>query len=347
MAATAIMATVTAAVVVVMNTGFSAWKAQEADIDVLENGYGVLRHVARQLRQATGVTAITAAGNTTGSLSFTLPSGAACTMGPQCIVRRLLQQRHEQPTACKEHRFDDVHGLQGRWHHGNDDRHRHPGRPVPGADHAASRRWRNTNADHPRVGPVLVTHMFAKQQSTIRSKRRRRSNRSERGGIALLICLFVLSLVTVWTVDMLESASIYQSALRNTIEYEQALYQANAGVQHVLSQLETDVAWRGTVTAGSYPASGSYSATAVNGRNFRHGGCNVHRRCRRHHAPRASNHFGELRDNIHVEPTYSRPTQRRRAPSHQRAAQAVGRALRDHRGVPLHAAPRARRAHHK
>src|SRR6478752_1258342 len=79
MAATAIMSTVTAAVVVVMNTGFSAWKAQEADIDVLENGYGVLRHVARQLRQATGITAITAAGNTTGSLSFTLPSGATCT----------------------------------------------------------------------------------------------------------------------------------------------------------------------------------------------------------------------------------------------------------------------------
>lgn len=87
----------------------------------------------------------------------------------------------------------------------------------------------------------------------------------QRKGIALLICLFVLSLVSVWTVDMLESASVYQSALRNSIEYEQALYQANSGVQHVLSQLETDVGWRGTATAGSYPASGSYSATAVNG----------------------------------------------------------------------------------
>src|SRR3954454_11090230 len=79
MAATAIMSTVTAAVVVVMNTGFAAWKAQEADIDVLDNGYGVLRHVARQLRQATSITAITAASNTTGTLSITLASGAACT----------------------------------------------------------------------------------------------------------------------------------------------------------------------------------------------------------------------------------------------------------------------------
>ncbi len=80
MAATAIMSTVTAAVVVVMNTGFSVWKAQEADIDLLENGYGVLRQVARQLRQSTNITAITAAGDSTGSLSFTMASGATCTI---------------------------------------------------------------------------------------------------------------------------------------------------------------------------------------------------------------------------------------------------------------------------
>jgi hypothetical protein len=64
---------------------------------------------------------------------------------------------------------------------------------------------------------------------------------------------------------MLESASVYQSALRNSIDYEQALDQANAGVHHALAQLESDTSWRGTATAGSYPASGSYSATAVNG----------------------------------------------------------------------------------
>jgi Tfp pilus assembly protein PilX len=89
--------------------------------------------------------------------------------------------------------------------------------------------------------------------------------RATRDGIALLLCLFVLSIITVWTVNMYESASVYQSALRNTIEYEQALYLANAGVHHALAQLESNVTWRGTVTAGSYPASGSYSATAVNG----------------------------------------------------------------------------------
>jgi Tfp pilus assembly protein PilX len=108
----------------------------------------------------------------------------------------------------------------------------------------------------------MVIPMKAQNQIPFRGSRRKRGLRS---GIALLICLFVLSLITVWVIDMLESATVYQSALRNSIEYEQALYQANAGVQHALAQLESDLTWRGTVTAGGYPASNSYSATAVNG----------------------------------------------------------------------------------
>jgi hypothetical protein len=77
--------------------------------------------------------------------------------------------------------------------------------------------------------------------------------------------LFVLSICTVWVVNIFQSATLYQSALRNTIEYEQALYLANAGVHHAVAELENNLAWRGTVTAGSYPANGSYSATAANG----------------------------------------------------------------------------------
>lgn len=93
----------------------------------------------------------------------------------------------------------------------------------------------------------------------------RRPKKTRSGGIALLVCLFVLSIVSVWTVNMFQSATVYQSALRNTIEYEQALYLANGGVHHAVAELENNLAWRGTVTAGSYPATGSYSATAVDG----------------------------------------------------------------------------------
>ena len=111
----------------------------------------------------------------------------------------------------------------------------------------------------------MVTPMQTHRTNMGRATRCHRQYAGRPRGVALLVCLFVLSLVTVWVVDMLESASIYQSALRNSIEYEQALYQANAGVHHALAQLESDVAWRGTVSAGGYPASNSYSATAVNG----------------------------------------------------------------------------------
>jgi prepilin-type N-terminal cleavage/methylation domain-containing protein len=79
MAATAIMATITASVVVVMRSGYAIWNAQEADIDVLENGYGVLRHFYTQMRQASTITAITASNNTQGSLSFTTSSGVTRT----------------------------------------------------------------------------------------------------------------------------------------------------------------------------------------------------------------------------------------------------------------------------
>jgi Tfp pilus assembly protein PilX len=87
----------------------------------------------------------------------------------------------------------------------------------------------------------------------------------QRNGMALLLCMFVLSIVTVWLVAMLDSATVHQSALRNTIEYEQALYLANAGVHHAVAELEGNTAWLGTVTGGTYPSSGSYSATAVTG----------------------------------------------------------------------------------
>lgn len=114
------------------------------------------------------------------------------------------------------------------------------------------------------VDSFLVTTMTKLQHNSTPFRGRRCRGRKP-SGVALLLTLFVLSIVTVWVVNMLDSATVYQSALRNTIEYEQAIYQANAGVHHAVAELENDTSWRGTVTAGGYPASNSYSASAVNG----------------------------------------------------------------------------------
>jgi Tfp pilus assembly protein PilX len=101
-------------------------------------------------------------------------------------------------------------------------------------------------------------------RSTERALRVGYRARRRPGGMALLIAIFILSIITVWLVDMLDTTTSYTAALRNNIEYEQALYLANAGVHDAVCQLENNTSWLGTVTAGSYPASGSYSATAVN-----------------------------------------------------------------------------------
>jgi type II secretory pathway pseudopilin PulG len=75
MVATAMMATLMTSVVVVMRSGYAVWNAQEADIDILENGYGVLRHFSQQMRQATSITSISAPSDTSGDLSFLTATG--------------------------------------------------------------------------------------------------------------------------------------------------------------------------------------------------------------------------------------------------------------------------------
>jgi len=80
MAATAVMAVLMGSVVVVVRSGYAVWNAQEQDINALENAYGVLRHFVRQMRQADAVTAITAANNPAGSLSFLTATGATHTL---------------------------------------------------------------------------------------------------------------------------------------------------------------------------------------------------------------------------------------------------------------------------
>jgi hypothetical protein len=89
MVATAMMATLMASVVVVMRSGLTVWNAQEADIDVLENGYGVLRHFVQQMRQADSITTISIPSDTTGDLTFLSATGMTRTWthngGPQQV----------------------------------------------------------------------------------------------------------------------------------------------------------------------------------------------------------------------------------------------------------------------
>ena len=96
-------------------------------------------------------------------------------------------------------------------------------------------------------------------------KHRLRSDPGDRCGMALLLCIFVVFMVSSLVLSMLNAETLQWAAARNVNDYERALYLANAGIHHACAEIQEDVDWRGTVTDGSYPADDTYSATATDG----------------------------------------------------------------------------------
>jgi hypothetical protein len=72
--ATTLLATVVTAVALLLRSGHTAWRAHEEDAIGLESAHATLRHLARNLRQAQSVSAISAANNNNGTLSLVMPS---------------------------------------------------------------------------------------------------------------------------------------------------------------------------------------------------------------------------------------------------------------------------------
>lgn len=74
--ASAMLAMLMGAVGLCLRTGRQAWEAHEADYVRLEGMHAVLRHIVRQVRQADGVTQISAANDDSGSLGLRMPDGS-------------------------------------------------------------------------------------------------------------------------------------------------------------------------------------------------------------------------------------------------------------------------------
>lgn len=93
----------------------------------------------------------------------------------------------------------------------------------------------------------------------------RYGDRQQRSGMALLLCLFVVFMVSSLVLAVVRTETIQYSAARNVHDYQRAMYLANAGVHHACAMLEADPSWRSTVSDGSFPSDNTYSATASNG----------------------------------------------------------------------------------
>ena len=95
-----------------------------------------------------------------------------------------------------------------------------------------------------------------------------RARQTSRCGAALLFCIFIIAFMTLMVINVLDTTTLEMSALRNSMDYERALFLANAGVHEVAAQLEADSAWIGTITDGAYPANDTYEAVAVSSANY-------------------------------------------------------------------------------
>ncbi len=97
------------------------------------------------------------------------------------------------------------------------------------------------------------------------------SKREPRRGAALLFCIFIIAFMTLMVINVLDTTTLEMSALRNSMEYERALFLANAGVHEMAAQLEADSTYRTTITDGAYPADDTYEATVVDAVGFLNG----------------------------------------------------------------------------
>ncbi|WP_182865730.1 hypothetical protein [Stieleria mannarensis] len=87
--------------------------------------------------------------------------------------------------------------------------------------------------------------------TTIRISNRLRF--ASRRGAALLLAIFVMTLVSTLAVATLDAEMMRYMALRNTREWDEARYLAEAGLNDAFAHLEDDISWRDGIPATEYP----------------------------------------------------------------------------------------------
>ncbi len=96
---------------------------------------------------------------------------------------------------------------------------------------------------------------------------RARASRDRRArGVALLVCIFVMLIVSSLVVFALNMDATEMAITRNTLDLSRALYLADAGVQHALGMVRADRSWRagfGSPGVEFPPGSGAYYVVTV------------------------------------------------------------------------------------
>ena len=85
-------------------------------------------------------------------------------------------------------------------------------------------------------------------------------------GVALLVCIFVMLIVSSLVIFALNVDATEMAITRNTLDLSRALYLADAGIQHALGMIRADRSWRagfGSPGVEFPPGSGAYYIVTV------------------------------------------------------------------------------------
>lgn len=93
--------------------------------------------------------------------------------------------------------------------------------------------------------------------------RRTQKHRTDRRGVVLLVCIFVMLATSCLVVAVLQTQTSEMAAVRNQMNFDQARYLAEAGVSHALALIEADNSWTGTVPVTQLPPSSGFTYTAT------------------------------------------------------------------------------------
>ena len=89
------------------------------------------------------------------------------------------------------------------------------------------------------------------------------AKRPPRRGAAIVVCIFVVLVMSIMVISALKMQTSRMASVRNTTAYEQALYLAGAAAHHALAELEADSSWRDGLTNIEFPSGSgnTYSVT--------------------------------------------------------------------------------------
>jgi hypothetical protein len=93
----------------------------------------------------------------------------------------------------------------------------------------------------------------------------RTTTHTARNGAAVLVCIFVVVVMSILVISAVRMQTSRMAAARNAAAYEQSLYLAGAAAHHALAELEADTSWRDGLVNIQFPvgSGNTYSATVA------------------------------------------------------------------------------------